>query len=156
MLHSKIIEFIFTILPFKSWTGYLVRRHIEHCSACQAKLAQEEEVKRLFVQADDVSNLDHLWPAIQEKLNNSKPKEKTRPLLPRPAWRWAVAAAALMIMFMTGFWLIRNYQPDKFRPAEEAKSFQINYLKIENEPARTFIYQPKNSRIIIIWAEKNT
>jgi hypothetical protein len=156
MLHSKIIEFIFTILLFKSWKGYLIRRHIEHCPACQAKLAQEEEVKRLFVQAGDLSNVDHLWPAIQAKLNSSKPEEKTRQLLLRPAWRWTVAAASLMIMFITGFWLIRNYQPDKFRPGEEAKSFEIEYLKIENQPARAFLFQPQDSRIIIVWAEKNT
>jgi hypothetical protein len=156
MSHSKTIEFVFAILPFRSWKGYLIRRHVEHCLACQSKLAEKEEVKDLFVQAGDILDLDHLWPAIQKKLNSSQPRAMTRQSVPKPAWRWAVASAGLMIALMTGFWLIRNYQPDKLQPGEEAKSFQINYLKIENEPARTFIYQPKDSRIIIVWAEKNT
>jgi hypothetical protein len=156
MLHSRIIDLVYAILPAKLCKNHVIGRHVDHCPACQAKLAQKEEVRSLFVQADEVSGLDYMWPAIQQKLDKSKVKEGTVQFFAKPAKQWAATAAALMLVALVGFWLFRNYKPKGIPITEEAQGFKLDYLKIENQPARIFLFQPQDSNIVIVWAEKNT
>ena len=34
--------------------------------------------------------------------------------------------------------------------------FRINYIRIENKPAQAYIFQPQDSHMIIVWAQKNS
>jgi len=58
------------------------------------------------------------------------------------------------VVVMVAVLIYKTFTPSRIQQKELTKTFQINYLKIENEPAQAFIFQPKDSDLIIIWAEK--
>jgi len=163
MGHSILIDLIYRILPFRAWKGWLLRNHMESCPGCRKRLVSREEARLLLVQADEVGDLDRFWPSIKEKLGE-KTKKDEKNLLSRPAmakmWRLAAAAVTvLLIAAAVNFWLFRKPRPDipsQGGPSPvETEQVQIHYVKIDNEPAQTFIFQPRDSNIIIVWAGKN-
>jgi len=163
MGHSILIDLIYRILPFRAWKGWLLRHHMESCPGCRKRLVSREEARLLLVQVDDVGDLDRFWPSIKEKLGE-KAKKDEKNLLSKPAmakmWRLAAAAVTvLLIAAAVNFWLLRKPRLDT--PLQggpgpaETEQVQIHYVKIDNEPAQTFIFQPRDSNIIIVWAGKN-
>jgi hypothetical protein len=44
--------------------------------------------------------------------------------------------------------------PSSRKSPDLAERFQINYIKIDNKPARAFLFQLQESNMIFIWAEK--
>jgi len=163
MGHSILIEFIYRIFPFRSWKGWLLRHHMEGCPGCRKRLVSREEARLLLVQADEVGDLNRLWPSIKERLGEkAKKDEKNLSSKPAMAKMWRLAAAAVAILLIAAgvnFWLLRKPRPDT--PLQggpisaETEQVQIHYVKIDNEPAQTFIFQPRDSNIIIVWAGKN-
>ncbi len=153
MFRCKAINFLFIILPLKCWRDFLIRRHIQECPECQKKLAGVEEVKPFLIQEEEVGGLEGLWPEIKTKLSQEK-RKKLRPL--RPRLRWAFRAVGLFVAIAAGIWLYRIFTLDK-SPLKESlvERFQINYIRIEDKPARAFLFQPHDSEMIFVWAEKN-
>jgi anti-sigma factor RsiW len=155
MSGCKTINFLFDLLPLKIWRGFLIRRHVESCPACQDRLAAREEGKALLVQAEDVEALSGLWPEVRLKLSQVCGQKQTRKPMARFARRWAIGAAGLLIAVLTSVWLYRGYEPERIQQGDEVgRRFQIQYLRVEDKPALSFVFQPQNSNIIIIWAEK--
>lgn len=154
MFSCQIIKFLFSFTPFKALKGYLVSHHLENCPSCQKELASREEARSFFIELNEVQESESLWPAVQGRIEAAKTKESVRQPFLRPGWRWAVAAASLIVAAMVGVLIYRTFIPARIQEHELSETFQINYLKIENEPAQAFIFQPKDSDLIIIWAEK--
>lgn len=164
MRHSKLVNLVYRILPIRAWKDWLLRRHIDHCPACRKQLVSREEARRLLVQAHEVGDLGGLWPSIKNKLGK-RAKKAEEDALPKPAlvkiWRLAVpGVVVLLIAVALNFWLLRKPRPEISGlgggpgPAE-AEQVQIHYVRIENEPAQTFIFQPRDSNIVIVWAGRN-
>jgi hypothetical protein len=163
MGHSILIELIYRILPFRAWKGWLLRNHMERCPGCRKRLVSREEARLILVQADDVGDLDRLWPSIKDRLGE-KAKKSEKSALSKPAMAKmgllaAPAVAVLLIAAAVNFWLFQKPRPDTPlqggpSPAE-TEQVQIHYVKIDDEPAQTFIFQPRDSNIIIIWAGRN-
>jgi anti-sigma factor RsiW len=158
MRHAKLIDFLFFILPLKAWKDSLLRRHVEGCPACSRRLASQEEARRVLIRSDKIRGLDSFWPEVEKKLASAP--VKTAPFKPSLAlqWRWAIASAGVILAALAVFWLGRGFKiqppvPASPRVAEER--FAIRYLKIEDKPARAYIFQPQGSEMIFIWAEKN-
>ena len=153
-----MVNFFFGFLPLKSWRGFLLRRHIERCPSCQARLTSREEARSLLVQEDGLTPRQRLWHEIEAGLETRpKIKEREAQLLGQKRWRWAAVAVGLFIVGLTSFWLFKGYKQEKTMTGEEASErFRINYLKVENKPAQAYLYQPCESNMIIIWVEKST
>jgi hypothetical protein len=161
------MEFLYAIMPFHSWKDALLRRHIENCPDCGKRLASREEARQLLVQAGDIDDLDGLWPAISEKIRAFRPslapdagiaQHAAAPM--KAGWRWAAAAAGLLTAAFLTVWLVRYFEPHTLQggrgmAAEELEQVQIHYVRINNEPAQTFIFKPHDSQVVIIWAGKN-
>jgi len=163
MGHSILTDLIYRILPFRAWKGWLLRNHTEGCPGCRKRLVSREEARLLLVQADEVGDLDRLWPSIKERLRDkAKKDEKNLSSRPAMAKMWRLAATGITVLLIAAavnFWLIRRPRPETPiqggpSPAE-TEQVQIHYVKIDNEPAQTFIFQPRDSNIIIVWAGKN-
>ena len=90
MLHCKVVTFLLSIIPFKSWQSFLIRSHIEKCELCMSRVAGRDEVKALIIQKDDVKDFRDLWPAIKSGVVEKKPEMKAEFF---SHWRWVIAAA---------------------------------------------------------------
>ncbi len=151
----KAVNFLYDLLPLKIWRGFLIRGHVDGCPACEKRLAAREEVKALLVQAEDMEGLGGLWPETRLKLESACVQKQPRKPLVGLTWRWAIGLTGLMIAVFTCLWLYLGYEPDRIQQGDEAgRRFQIQYLRVGDEPALSFVFQPQNSNIIIIWAEK--
>lgn len=156
MLRCRVIDILFRLCPLAKWSDFLIRHHVEICSACRVKLASKEEARFLFIQGPEAGNLDRLWPAIATRI--SRQEVRTEREMKKPAVRpgFRLAAAALILAGITALWLIRDFSPGPISEVEEPSGrFQVNYINVENEPARAVIFTPWDSHVIIIWAGKS-
>jgi hypothetical protein len=158
MLPCKMVDFLYAVLPLKMWRGFLLRRHIERCPFCREKLAGREAVKSLMVTDDNLGPRPSFWPQVKTRLVSlEEDRLKGKPLLGQKRWRWAAQAAALLIIGLASFLLLKDFRPEKMGTGQEASSrFRINYLKVEDKPAQAYLYQPSESNLIIIWVGKSS
>lgn len=153
MFRCRMIHFVFEIFPFRIWQGFLIRHHIEKCVSCQKEIASIEEAKPFLIQENEVENLDGVRPAIKRRTDQER--KKVRHFL-RLRPRWAAGVAAFVFTVIVGIWLISVILPKKGPLNEPAvERFQIDYIRVENKPARAYIFRPHDSKMVIIWAEKN-
>lgn len=153
MFLCKFTYFWLSIFPFKPWQDFLVRAHIHKCPACQDQLASLEEVKALLIHESDVQSSRDLWPDVKSAIIERKPEK--RAFLAGYA-RWVFAAAGLLAILIAGslFYTVL-VQNGGLTVREEGARFQINYLRVGDESATPYLYQPKDSDMIIVWAEKS-
>jgi len=154
MFRCKIIHFLFNVFPLKAWQSFLIRQHIQKCPDCQKELASMEEVRSLLIQESEGGSFEGEWLAIRGKLREEKRKEKH---LFWPRLRWIGGVAGLLAVVAIGIWLYFSYTPHKsLQEKDLAERFRINYIRVENKPAKAFLFHPHDSKMIIIWAEKNS
>jgi len=153
MLNCRIVEILFSIVPLNLWKDMLIRHHILKCSRCQGFLVDIKEVKTLLLQEKGTENLEGIWPEIKTRI---RAERETKRSFSRPRLRWAISVAILLVLITSGIWF-SLVKLDNKKASEQsiARSFQINYIKIGNKPANAYLYQPKDSEMIFIWAEKN-
>jgi hypothetical protein len=157
MCRCQITNFFYTVWPQKVWRDYLIRRHIERCPLCQAKLASREEAESLLINENKISPRPSVWPRVKLGLVRIEGAlERTTHFSGRRRWRWAAVAAGLLIVGLSSFWVLRDYKPDKIVTGRDPETFRINYLKVENKPAQAYLYQPLESNLIIVWVQKST
>ncbi len=152
MFRCRMVNFLFSIFPLKIWQDFLLQKHIQNCPACQESLASLEEAKSLLVQEGEVGDLEGLWPKVKDQLPKEKRKER---LFSQPRWGWAVGAACLLIVVLLSIWFYQLVPPGKTPEEDITSPFQIKYIRIYDEPARTYLFQPQDSNMIIVWAEKD-
>ena len=153
MLRCKIIQFLLSIIPLKIWQDFLLHSHVYKCEACRGKLASLDEVKALLYQESDVENFREIWPAVRGGITDEKVERKG--YFPFRL-KWALTTASFMILVIMGILfysiLLRN---GGLVEQDRSGKFQINSIRIGNEPATPFLYQPQDSDMIIVWAEKS-
>ncbi len=153
MLRCKINQFLVSKLPFKSWQDFLIRSHIQGCEGCMSRVASREEVKALIVREIDVADFRDVWPAVKSGIAREEPVKKAGLFLNR---KWAYAAAACVALFLAGFLLISIFTRNGILVDQEGEArFQINSIRVGDEPATPYLYQPKDSGMILVWAEKS-
>lgn len=167
MPHFKLMELLFRLAPFPSWKAGLLRGHIERCPECERCLASREEARRILVQDRDVRDLDRFWPAISDRIRGIQPSlepnagmAREATARPRAGWHWTAAASGLILAVVLTLALV-NFLRSPSAPggagiaAGDVDQVQIHYVRIDNEPAQTFIFKPHDSDVVIVWAGKN-
>jgi len=153
MFLCKIVHFWFSLLPFRPWQDFLIRTHIQKCPACQAQLASAKEIKALLIRESDAQDSRDLWADMKSAIIAKKPEKRAFLAGYR---RWAFAAVGLLAILIAGslFYIILVQNGGLTEQQENAR-FQINYLRVGDEPATPYLYQPKDTDMIIVWAEKS-
>jgi hypothetical protein len=154
MASCKVVDVLYAAIPLSAVRDFLIRRHIERCGRCQARLISRSEAGALFVKPRDVGSTGDLWWRIEPRVGRPVPVPARTPAGSR--WEWAAAVAAALFFAAAGFWLLRGVRSEKvsvelLRPADR---FEINYINVGGAPAQAYIYQPQGSDMIIVWAEK--
>lgn len=159
MSHCKTVEIFYALVPLKLWRGFLIRRHVEKCSRCQAGLASQEAVGSLLVQEWQVNISRPLWleveSVLREDSGRKSVKERAAQFSAMRRWGWAVATAFLVVL-MAGFLLLKDFRPEDAASAAAVPArFELEYVRVGGLPANTVIYQPQGSDMIIVWAGKS-
>lgn len=154
MLRCKIVHFLFSLFPLKIWQNFLIGFHVEKCEACRRELAGQDEIKALLYQESDVEDFREIWPDVKEKIVVSVGKRKA---LFSTRLNRAVATGSLMILILAGA-LFYSVHIRGGGSAEQSpgNNFRINSIRVGDEPATPFLYQPQDSDMIIVWAEKSS
>ncbi|MFC2157931.1 hypothetical protein ACFLT9_08855 [Acidobacteriota bacterium] len=151
MLTCRWIEFLLRILPLNLWRGFLVRSHVDKCPRCQAKLLSQDEARSLMVTEEDTGIQVDLWPRISGAVKRQGRRSAPLLLMRR---RWGFSLAGAIVVVMAGIWILFNSFQGNVNPVEYAQEgFQIQYIKVRNQPAQAFHYQPADSKMIFVWAE---
>jgi hypothetical protein len=155
MVSCKIVSALYAAVPSRLFRNFLIRTHVERCGQCQARLVSRTEAEALFVKSGDMGAVEELWRRIERRTGpDTAVPEKTRAGL---RWEWAAGAATFLVLAAASLWLLRGVQTVAVRAdyARPADRFEISYINVGGVPAQAFIYQPKGSDMIIVWAEKN-
>lgn len=153
MFLCKFVHFLFSAFPLKSWQDFLIRTHLYTCTACRNRLASHEEVKAVTFQEGDISSSKDLWAEVETAIK----KERTEKHAAfRLSWKWVFAGASLVAILIGGFLIFNILIRNGGNLEEDAMRFQINYIRVGSEAATPFLYQPKDTDMIIVWAEKNS
>lgn len=157
MRHCKIPNVLFEAFPLKPWRDLLIRRHMERCPVCRARLAGRDEARRVLSKAEDFRGRMDLWPGIRDRMAASA-RTGRQTIPPRFGLARFAAAAALLVMaaglsllFFRGFTIAPQAPP---RAAEER--FEVNHIRIAGQPADSYLFQFRDLRMTLIWAEKKS
>jgi len=156
MAFCKIVDVLYSALPLRPLRDLLIRKHMEACPLCQARLASRAEARGLFVAPYEVGNAADLWGRISARAAQEADTPDREPAPAGARWRWAAAAATAAVVAVTGFWLLREVERPGFDAASAAPAdrFQIDYVNVGGAPAQTFVYQPQGSDTVFVWAQK--
>jgi hypothetical protein len=152
MIHCKIVNILFSLLPINRIRGYLIQNHMLKCPYCVKKLATASEVKQLLITEDSPETKTRLWPTIQTRLSHPLEKRKPSRFL---HYHWGYAAAGALVLLVSGVFIfhpIFHHKQNLYFSSSE--SLQIQYIKVHNQPANTFYFQSPESDYIFLWAEK--
>ena len=153
MFRCKVYNFLLSIFPFNSWKDFLIRSHIQKCEGCMSQMASREEARALIIQESDVENFRDLWPSIKTGVAEKKTEKKATYSINR---RWVFAAASVVSVILAGFLLFTTISQNGAPLDQEGEArFKINSIRVGDEPATPFLYQPKDSDMILVWAEKS-
>jgi hypothetical protein len=175
MRHADLVGLLIRVLPFDAWKDALLRGHMENCPACRRRLASREEARRVLVRSEDAGIPGGFWPAIADRIGGCEiaavattdVTARAAEVVPAPkrwAWRWAAAVSGTALAVVLTIALVRFLQAPAPAPyaagaaegtESEPDQVQIHYVRIDNEPAHTFIFKPHDSDVVIIWAGKN-
>ena len=127
---------------------FLIRSHIQKCERCMSQMASREEVKALIIQESDVEDFRDLWPAIKTGVAEKNHEKKAVHSINR---RWAFASVGIVAVFLAGFFLFSVFSRNEAMLDQEGEErFQINYIRVGDEPATPYLYQPKDSDLSLI------
>jgi hypothetical protein len=169
MAHADWIHLLARLLPLGSWKDAVLGRHLERCPRCASRLATREEARSLLVGADDLGNLDGLWPAVRDEIAAHGPRVQP-PRRPRiSAWRWLAAVSGLALASLTAWTAVRTLQPGAglsgfevssvaaaaSEPGSGCGDVRLAYVRIGSEPARTIIFKPRDADLVLIWAGRD-
>jgi hypothetical protein len=153
MSNCRLAEFLFEALPLKKWQDFLIRRHMRDCPRCQEKLASRDDILNLMIREEHIANDGVLWEGFESRLKDEKqalgPIHSSR-------WKWAYGVVAALVI-VAGLFVVSNLSQWRNGRVEviSGDHFQINYMRIEGEPAQTFLFKPQGTDMILVWAQKN-
>jgi hypothetical protein len=156
MASCRTVEFLYRAFPLRVFRDRLIRTHLETCEHCRARLLSREEARSLFVRPGDVEPIDGLWRMIADQAVRLPAAPVRASGRRAPRLRWATAAAAALIVVVTGFWLLDQVQkagPDAESAARDA-GFRLEYVHIGGAPAQTFVFKPLGSDTVFVWAQR--
>jgi len=152
MSRCKIFKYAFSLVPLNKWKDFLIRFHIERCPNCQKTLVSREAGQGITIQENQCVDTESLWDGFEEKVREEK-RNKQHIFSPRRSWAYGIAV--VLVLVAATIWLVLSPQFRRIQVEESLNGhFRINYIRIENKPAQAYVFQPQDSHMIIVWAQK--
>ena len=152
MLRCKAYQFLLSVFPLTKGKDLLIRSHMRKCARCMKQIASREEVRALLIHEQEVEDFRDLWPAVRSGLAEGAKVEKTEFIFKH---KWVLSAAGAAAVILAGFLLYTSFFQNGALLNDLGNTrFQINSIRVGDEPATPFLYQPKDSDMILVWAEK--
>ena len=107
-----------------------------------------------MIREENITNDGILWDDFKSRLKAER--RESRPVH-APNWKWAYGVVAALVI-VAGIVVVSNISQWRNGRVEKITRdhFQINYIRIEGEPAQTYLFKPQGTDMIIVWAQKNT
>lgn len=166
----KIYKFLYAAIPIRKWKSALIRRHFERCPRCAEEIIFKDHAASAIFEPDWIRETPNLWPQIRPKIISHEVQfQRFRPgitasQLRARGWRWAVTAAAFLIVGAIGFFILRQNDgkisgPDSSLPKDliaAAPRVQVISADLGGKRAKAYIYQTPTASFIWIAPSKET
>lgn len=143
-------KILFKLIPLKSLQYSILQNHILKCDACLKDIVGIDEAQAITVPKDRLEHVTDLWPRFLKDLEQQRQRKKSTL---RPTWRWALGAAAAMVLTISLIFVISR-SPEKGYINDTAVKLTIDYINLYEEPAQAFIFQTQDASKTFIWVEK--
>ena len=151
MRFCKLINLLIDLFPLKVWQDFLIRMHVLKCPYCQSRLASVEEIQALWIKDPQCENMK--VPLQDYSVRSGRSKHPN--IHPAFRWKWALGVTGLIAAIILGVQIFHNPQVTQETALDNIMDgFRIDSIKIGNQPANYILFQPQNSPMIIVWAEK--
>jgi predicted anti-sigma-YlaC factor YlaD len=140
-----------------------VEAHLSACQTCRANL--EKLKNNLQSIMDKMELLDTQQPPAAEI--KFIPPQRKKFNLPNPFeyWRWKpilkpayITAIFLVLSLVVGILIIESSRKDKDYPGssllDSRTQFAIHSIKMEEQPAQTYIVTEQETKTTLVWVEK--
>ena len=156
MAFCRTANLVYAALPFRPLRDWLIRTHMERCPRCQERLASPEEARGLLVAPGQLGDPSALWRRIAAEAGRAAGLTDARPAPAGAGWRWAAVLATVLVVAVTGFWLLRETGGPGLGPggAAAAGRFELAYVKVGGAPAQAFVYQAQGTDTVFVWAQR--
>jgi len=118
-------------------------------------LATLDEAKRATISRGRLGDVKDFWPEFVAAADKKRSIKRDR-IGARPALKWAMGAAGLLVLVGVGVFgpkLFRHGGPPA-APEKTAVVFRIDSVKIDEKPARAFVFQTQDQGSTFVWVEK--
>ncbi len=118
-------------------------------------LATLEEARRATISREKLGGVKDFWPEFMVAVGEKKSRKDVW-MGARPALKWAMGAAGLLVVIGGGI-LVPKLLRRGSLPAAVAKTaviFRIDSVKIDDKPAQAFIFQTQDQGSTFVWVEK--
>lgn len=118
-------------------------------------LATLEEARRATISRETLGGVKDFWPEFAVAVGNKRSRKDVR-IGARPALKWAMGAAVLLVVIGGGI-LIPKLLRRGSLPATLGKAaiiFRLDSVKIDDKPAQAFIFQTQDQGSTFVWVEK--
>lgn len=162
-LRCLLVDLSWQVIPIAAFRLWLLKSHLDGCPDCQARLADRQEVQRLFPEPEAriVAGLVILAygtgsEQAEDYSANFKAAGKSWPVR-----LYAGVTAALIIILLAGFGWYFGRQGAGSRASfsndtNETKivsSVSLGYVRSRGQPAATYIIRSGDPEMVIIWVE---
>ncbi len=159
MVSCRLAEFLFDLVPLAGVRNLLLRLHMEGCPRCEKALVSRDQARSLFVGPEGLDSGQAVWQRIRARdVEETTPGHPAGPRGRRLRLAWATGAAGVLFLAVVSGWLLQNIgEPGSpyGSAAPLADRFEIESINVGGAPAEAYVYQPGDSDMIFVWAEKS-
>lgn len=163
-LKCLLIDLGWRLVPAPSFRSWLLRKHLDHCPACQDQLASAEEARSLLL-PDAVPCPEGMLTRAEELIASEEIEAAVSSSRRAPHWlalaRYLRLAVVALVILMAGFVWYLARQEARFQLKSVNDTFKtknvsivsLDYVRTKGKPATTYIYRTENPEMVIIWVE---
>lgn len=156
---------LYKLFPIIRWRAFLLDRHVSRCPLCLEEFAGEDQIDSIGITPGTVEialkkeGVD-LWSRVEERLIEVENKHdihstaRRKIVPPKRAWGWALAGTAALVLAILIPIAIQQDPGGRESIEAQDKKITINFVTVENRPAKTIYFQPENKDRLIVWIKK--
>ena len=155
MTSCRLVEFVINTIPVRKFQDFLIRRHVQRCPRCQTRLVSREAVRLGMTNEEDIGANESFFRAVAARVARGRTTRALGRVSPLPFGRWAVATGLLLTAGAV-LWLVLAQGDGPVRViSDESEKFRINYFNVDGAAANPLVIQPRDSDLVIIWADRD-